>query len=107
MFSFNKTFVEADWASGNVTAPIPLDWHSGRAACQIVVTGTIQFDIQSSNSDLQAGASADWLADSPESEDITASKWITFNAIPRFIRLNVDSFTSGATVTLNWTQQDA
>lgn len=107
MFSFNKTYEEADWASGNVTVPIPLDWHSGRAACQVVVKGTIQFDIQSSNSDLQTGEAADWLADSTESEDITASKWLTFNAIPRFIRLNVDSFTSGATVTLNWTQQDA
>ena len=107
MFSFNKTFVEADWASGNVTNPVPLDWPGGRAACQIVVTGTIQFDIQASNSDLQMGATSQWLADSTDSENITASKWITFNAIPRFIRLNVDSFSSGATVTLNWTQQDA
>lgn len=107
MFSFNKTYVEADWSVGNVTAPIPLDWHSGRAALQVVVTGTIQFDIQSSNSDLQAGATAQWLVDSTESENITASKWITFNAVPRFIRLNVDSFTPGATVSLNWTQKDA
>lgn len=107
MFSFNKTFVEADWATGNVTNPIPLDWPNGRAACQIVVTGTIQFDIESSNSDLQMGATAQWLVDSTDSENITASKWIAFNAVPRFIRLNVDSFSSGATVTLNWTQQHA
>lgn len=105
MFSFNKTFVEADWSAGNVTRAIPLDWPNGRAALQVVVTGTIQFDIQSSNSDLQAGATAQWLTDSTESENITASKWITFNAVPRFIRLNIDSFTTGATVTLNWTQK--
>lgn len=107
MFSFNKTFVEADWASGNVTKAIPLDWPGGRAACQIVVTGTIAFDIESSNSDLQMGATGQWLVDSTESENISASKWLTFNAVPRFIRLNVDSFTTGATITLNWTQQHA
>lgn len=107
MFSFNKTFVEADWADGNVTQPIPLDWPNGSAALQVVVDGTISFDIQSSNSDLQMGEEGDWLVDSADNENISASTWITFNAVPRFIRLNVDSFTTGATVKLNWTQQHA
>ena len=102
----NKTFTESSWAVGNVTAPIPLNHHGGRGALQLVVTGTIQFDVQSSNSDLQLGATGQWLADSTESENITASKWLTFNAVPRFIRLNVDSFTTGATVTVNYTQED-
>lgn len=106
MPSFNKTYTESDWSSGNVTAPIPLNFRGGVGALQVVVTGTIQFDIQSSNSNIQAGATPSWLADSTEAENITASKWLRFSAVPRFIRLNVDSFTTGATVTLNWTQED-
>lgn len=106
--SKNKTYVEADWADGNVTSPYPLNWHGGPIGLQITVTGTINFDIESSNSDLQnSTATALWLADSTESEGITASKWLTFNAIPRFIRINVNSFTTGATVSFGITQTDA
>lgn len=106
--SKNKLYVEDDWADGDVTSPYPLNWRGGPIGLQITVTGTINFDIESSNSDLQnSTAAAQWLADSTESEGITASKWLTFNAIPRFIRLNVNSFTTGATVSLGITQTDA
>ena len=106
--SKNKTYVEADWADGDVTSPYPLNWHGGPLALQITVTGTIDFDIESSNSDLQnSTATAQWLADSTDSQGITASKWLTFNAIPRFIRIKVNSFTTGATVSFGITQTDA
>lgn len=106
--SKNKTYVEADWAVGDVTSPYPLNWHGGPIGLQITVTGTIDFDIESSNSDLQNSTdAAQWLADSTESESITASKWLTLNAIPRFIRIKVNSFTTGATVSLGITQTDA
>lgn len=102
----SKTYVEADWAVGDVTTPIALDWRSGPIACQITVTGTINFDIQSTNSDLQAGEAADWLVDAAAVTGVTASKWVTFDPIPRFIRLDVNSFTTGATVSLKLVQQN-
>ncbi len=102
----NKTFTESDWSVGSATPPIALNHHGGRGALQLVVTGTIQFDLQSTNSDLQLGATAQWLADSTDNENITASRWVRFDAVPRFIRLSVDSFTTGATVTVNYTQED-
>ena len=106
--SKNKTYVEADWAAGDVTAPYPLNWRGGPIGLQITVTGTIDFDIESSNSDLQnSTATAQWLVDNTDNAGITASGWRTFNAIPRFIRLNVNSFTTGATVSIGITQTDA
>jgi hypothetical protein len=106
--SKNKTYVEADWSVDDTTPPYPLNWHGGPIGLQLTVTGTINFDIESSNSDLQnSAATAQWLADSTNSTGITASKWLTFNAIPRFIRIKVNSFTTGATVSFGITQTDA
>lgn len=102
----SKTYVEADWAVGDVTSPLAMDWRCGAVACQITVTGTINFDIQSTNSDLQAGETADWLVDSAAVTGVTASKWVTFNPVPRFIRIDVNSFTTGATVALKIVQSN-
>ncbi len=102
----NKTYVEADWATGDVTAPLALNHRGGACTVQVTVTGTINFDIQSSNSDLQAGEAADWLVDSAAATGVTASKWLSFSSAPRFIRLDVNSFTTGATVALKITQSD-
>ena len=99
----SKLYVEADWASGQ-TSPLPLNHKQSTLALQVAVTGTVTFDIQSTNSDLQAGESASWLVDSSNSTGITASKWITFNAVPRFIRINVTAGGSGATIKLLWSQ---
>jgi len=103
----NKTYAEADWAVDNETDPLALNHRGSVGALQIIITGTINIDIQASNSDLQAGVSANWLVDSTETTGVTASKWITYSSVPRFIRLAINSFTTGATVTLNFTQSDA
>jgi len=100
----SKTYVEADWATGSATAPFPLNHKQDQIAMQIVVTGTVDFDIESTNADLQAGEAASWLPDSTNSEGITASKWLTFNAVPRFIRILVNSGGTGATIKLMWSQ---
>lgn len=105
--SSGKTYVEADWSVGNVTPPLAFNHRSGRLSLQVIVTGTIDFDIESSNSDLQAGDAANWLVDLPTSAGLTASTWRTFNAVPRFIRIKVNSFTTGATVSFYWAQEDA
>lgn len=102
----NKTYVEVDWSVGNVTAPLAFNWRGGNASIQVIVTGTINFDLQSTNSDIQSGATPQWLVDSADATGITASKWLSAVNGPRFFRLNVNSFTPGATVTLNIVQSD-
>lgn len=97
----SKTYVATDW-SGGQTLPLPMNHKAGPLALEVIVTGTVTFDVQSTNSDLQADETANWLVDSSNSTGITASKWLTFNAVPRFIRLNITSGGIGATIKLLW-----
>ena len=101
-----KTFAEPALAAGAGTPPIAFNHRSGKVALQIVVSGTINFDVQSTNSDIQGGATPQWFADSSASQNISANIWLTFNAVPAFIRVYTNSITPGATVTINWTQED-
>lgn len=102
----SKSFAEPVLAAATPTPAVALNHRGGRVALEIIVTGTINFDLQSTNSDLQAGVAGQWLVDTATNAGITASKWITFNGTPAFIRLLVNTITAGATVTLNWTQAD-
>jgi len=95
------------WVDEFVTPAIPMDWRSGIGALEIVITGTINIDLDSSNSDIQNSTdSASWLVDTSTNAGVTASKWITFNANPRFIRVKANSYSSGATVKLLYAQSN-
>lgn len=95
------------WVDEFVTPAIALDWRSGIGSLEIVITGTINIDLDSSNSDLQNSTdSASWIVDTSTNAGVTASKWITFNANPRFIRVKANSYSSGATVKLLYAQSN-
>lgn len=100
-----KEYVEADW-SGGQTSPLALNWRGGEVAVQVTITGTINVDIESTNSDLNAGDTANWLVDSSSNAGVTASKFFTFNAVPRFMRFKVNSGGTGATITVELVQKD-
>lgn len=101
----SKTYVDADWAEGE-TAPLALNWRGGVSAVQLTVTGTVNFDIESTNSDLNAGEAADWLPDSTENEGITASKFFRFTANPRFMRIKVNSGGTSTSIAVKLVQSD-
>jgi hypothetical protein len=107
MTAFNTLYTDATLIAAAGTAPKALDWRGGVGALEIIVTGTINFDLQSTNADINAGDTAQWLVDSAGSTGITASKWITFSGNPRFIRIYTNSITAGATVRLLYTQTNA
>ncbi len=100
----SKSYVESDWSGTGSAPPLPLNHKLGVMAMQVVVTGTVTFDIRSSNSDLNAGEADVWTADSTETTGITATKWIRFNAVPRYVRIVVTAGGSGATIKLLWSQ---
>ena len=102
--AFNNLYDDTTLIALSGTDPKALDWKGGVGALKIIVTGTINFDLQSTNADLNAGETAQWLVDSSGSAGITASKWVTFNANPRFIRIYVNSLSAGATVRLIYAQ---
>ena len=105
--AFNTLYTDTTLIAAAGTDPKALNWRGGVGALEIIVTGTINFDLQSTNADLNEGDTAQWLVDSSNSTGITASKWITFNGNPRFIRIYVNSITAGATVRLIYTQANA
>lgn len=101
----SKTYVDADWSEGE-TAPLALNWRGGSTAVQVTVTGTVNFDIESSNSDLNAGEAEDWLVDVAGNAGVTASKFFTFNATPRFIRLKINSGGTSTSIAVKLVQSD-
>ena len=105
--AFNTLYTDTTLIAAAGTDPKALNWRGGVGALEIIVTGTIDFDLQSTNADLNAGETAQWLVDSSNSTGITASMWITFNGNPRFIRIYTNSITAGATVRLIYTQANA
>lgn len=107
MTAFNTLYTDVELIALSGTTPKALDWRGGVGSLEVVVTGTINFDIQSTNADLNAGETAQWLADSSNSTGITASKWLTFNGNPRFIRIYVNSLSAGATVRLLYAQTNS
>lgn len=102
--AFNNLYTDTTLIALSGTDPKALDWKGGIGALEIIVTGTINFDLQSTNADLNSGETAQWLVDSTNTTGITASKWITFNSNPRFIRIYVNSLSAGATVRLIYAQ---
>jgi len=105
--AFNTLYTDVELIALSGTTPKALDWRGGVGSLEIVVTGTINFDIQSTNADLNADETAQWVADSSNSTGITASKWLTFNGNPRFIRIYVNSLSAGATVRLLYAQTNS
>lgn len=95
------------WVDEFVTPAIALNWRGGIGSLEIAITGTINIDLDSSNSDIQNSTdSALWAVDTAANAGVTASKWIIFNANPRFIRVRANSYSSGATVKLLYAQSD-
>ena len=93
------------WVDEFVTPAVALDWRAGVGGLEIVITGTINIDLDSSSSDIQNSTdSALWLVDTSTNAGVTASKWITFAATPRFVRVKANSYSSGATVKLLYAQ---
>lgn len=107
MTAFNTLYTDVELIALSGTTPKALDWRGGVGSLEVVVTGTINFDIQSTNADLNAGDTAQWLADSSNSTGITSSKWLTFNGNPRVIRIYVNSLSAGATVRLLYAQTNS
>ena len=105
--AFNTLYTDTTLIAAAGTDPKALNWRGGVGALEIIVTGTINFDLQSTNADLNEGDTAQWLVDASGSTGVTASKWITFNGNPRFIRIYTNSITPGATVRLLYTQANA
>ncbi len=96
------------WVDEFVTAMIPLDWRAGPAALNLVVTGTINYDLEQCFDDIHFKTSAlVWSVDDATTQSSqTAGQTILYSAHPRAVRIKANSYSSGASITFNYTQID-
>lgn len=95
------------WANTFVTKTFPINWRRGNAALNLDVTGTINIDVNETFDDIQTKSTAfTWVVDSSTHAGITADTSLLWSAHPKAIRIKVNSFTDGATITMSYTQRD-
>lgn len=94
------------WVDEFVTNTIPLNWRGGRGALRITVDGTINYDLENTLSDIQFADTIDWFVDDAAQDDETASLTARWEVTPKAIRVKVNSYSSGATLTLDYVQSD-
>lgn len=105
---FQKVFTDANFTAGQPTQVIPLDWRNGPAGLRIGVTGTVNYTLEQTFDDIQFKAQPfTWHVEDPATQqNQTTSQTIYFAAHPKAIRLMINSFSAGATITLSYTQID-
>lgn len=94
------------WVDEFVTKTIPLDWRAGSALLRVTVTGTINYDLEQTLSDIQFVDSITWFVGDAGHDDETASISVTFTVAPKAIRLKANSYSSGAALLAEYVQSD-
>lgn len=94
------------WVDEFVTQTIPLDWRSGPGALRITVSGTINYDLENTLSDIQFD-DITWFVDDAAQDDETASLAVRWEVTSKAIRVKANSYSSGATLTLDYVQSNA
>lgn len=94
------------WVDEFVTKTIPLDWRAGSALLRVTVTGTINYDLEQTLSDIQFVDTITWFVGDAGHDDETASISVTFTVAPKAIRLKANSYSSGAVLLAEYVQSD-
>jgi hypothetical protein len=96
------------WVDEFTTGTLPIDWRNGNAALNIGVTGTINYDLEQTFDGIQTKATAfTWSVDDAATQSAqTAGQTILYRAHPKALHLKINSYSSGATITLSYTQQN-
>lgn len=93
------------WVDEFVSQAIPLNWRGGAGALRITVGGTINYDLENSLSDIQFDDII-WFVDDAGQDDETASLTARWEVTSKAIRVKANSYSSGATLTLEYVQSD-
>lgn len=95
------------WVDEFLTTPIAMNWRGGETALQITVTGTIGYDLELTNADIQFGQTPDWaISDATNHYGATASQLVRYESTPRFIRAKINSYSTGAALNFDLVQSD-
>jgi hypothetical protein len=100
--------VDIGWVDEFITPTVRLNTYVDRATCRVKVTGTIDYTVQETLSDIRTRAedgAFDWFdvedpAGLVDLSDVTATKNWVFQPCPQAIRLQANSYSSGAALDL-------
>jgi hypothetical protein len=104
--------VDLGWVDEFVTPTIPLNTYAQGVSGNIDVTGTINYTVQATNSDVRTRSEDgpfNWfdIEDATiDLIDITADVQFGIGPIPRAVRIKANSFSSGATAALRLVHQN-
>lgn len=94
------------WVDEFTTPTLAINHKGGNGALNVFVSGTINYDIQQTFDDIQTKTTAfNWSVDNSATQSgVTATTSVLYYAHPKGIRLKVNSYSTGATLTLSYTQ---
>lgn len=94
------------WVDEFVTPTLAINHRGDNAALNVFVSGTINYDIQQTFDDIQTKTTAfNWAVDNAATQaGVTATTSVLYSAHPKGVRLKVNSYSTGATLTLSYTQ---
>lgn len=100
--------MDIGWVDEFVSNTIPYNWHGDESSLNVTVTGTIDYTVQFSFTDIQRETPIVW-EDSNDSDVVDATTTQTSNiAYPVMAtRLQINSYSSGATARLALLQHDS
>lgn len=95
------------WGGLFICPTIPCNWRGGIASIDVGVTGTINYGIEQTFDDIQTKTTAfTWVVNNAGETGQTGKLQIVLQALPKAYRLNVASYTNGATITVSFVQRD-
>lgn len=103
------TDLEAGPVDEAVSQIIPLNWRGGNVAINVTVVGTVEYTVQQTFDDFNVGAPYPFAWDDHDDAELvaaTATKNGNYIAIPRGMRVKVNSYSTGAALTINVSQSD-
>lgn len=87
------------WNAEMLMKPVAANWRGGEAGLQITVTGTINYDLEQTNYDIQnSDTDPVWFTDDVTHVGATDNLVVLFTVSPRFFRLKINS---GSSITIN------
>lgn len=107
--SIGSDTMDIGWNDNVCCKTLGICWRGKIVALNVTVDGVINYTIQQTLSDIQVTnrSSINWLdSDDPNVVDATASKNTNYVATPNAVRLLINSYESGASLTFAIRQQD-
>lgn len=96
------------WPNTFVTKTYPINFRRGQASLDLRVTGTLNWDLNQTYDDIQTKTTAfSWSVKTPATESgQTGDLSLIYQAHPKAIRIKFNSYNTGATMTVSYTQLD-